>query len=617
MCGIAGYWGAGSREVLESMGGAIRHRGPDDQGFFEQGPVGFVHRRLSIVDLSPAGHQPMTTNDGAITIVFNGEIYNHQELRNTYLSKQSFRGTSDTEVILYLYEKFGVSFLEMIQGMFALCIYDARNGKLLLARDRLGKKPLYWTRQGNTLIFASELKALRMHPKCPNEVSRHALAQYLVYEYVPGPSTIYEGVHKLESGTYLTFNGAELQHGVYHNFKSKLGSYTNGFSGAQKELENLLAAAVKKRMVADVPVGVFLSGGLDSSTVAYFAQKETEHRVKTFSIGFEDASFDESTYAREVAKFLDTEHHERIVGPQDLLAVVGQLPKVLDEPMADSSIIPTMLLSELTSSEVKVALGGDGADELFWGYGTFFAHRIGGWYEKVPGPALRAMGAFAQALPVSHTYMSFDFKLKKFVSGFNTERARRNTRWLSAFAPEELQPLLTYTVDMSTLLYPSDRWYGERQQFWDSLQTEYLRGYLTEDILVKTDRAGMAHGLEVRAPFLDTDLVNFALTLSPTFKLHNGTGKYVLKEVMRKHLPRHIVMRSKKGFNMPIGSWIRNELKEVFTEVILDGRLVESGLFSREALAILLESHMSGRVDNRKKLWTLFVLAKWMEEWYG
>ncbi len=615
MCGIAGYWGQGNSETLRAMERSLTHRGPDHGAQYEHGPVGLAHRRLSIVDLSPTGEQPMSNDAGTITIVFNGEIYNYRELRTTYLAEERFRGTSDTEVLLRMYEKYGDELFSKLNGMFAFALYDRTKGILLLVRDPIGEKPLYWTRQGDTLIFGSELKALRAHPLCSHELDTNSIAQYLMYEYIPAPATIYKGVQKLEPGTTLTYDGTKITIRRFNTFHSALGSSQKTTAAAEDELFALLEQSVTDRMVADVPVGVFLSGGLDSSTVAYFAQRSSERQIKTFSIGFKDASFDESKYAREVALFLGTDHHEYVVGPEDLLRVIKRIPQVLDEPMADSSIIPSLILSEFTSREVKVVLGGDGADELFFGYDTFFAHQLGDTYENVPKSIHRAVEAIVKKLPVSHAYMSFDFKLKKFLSGFNTTKTRRNTYWLSAFTPEELPTLLNFEIQESSLFLSTDVLYEQGREFWDSLQMDYLKGYLAEDILVKTDRAGMAHGLEVRAPFLDLNLVNFALTLPVHDKLHGRTGKYILKEVMKTHLPAHIVSRKKKGFNIPIGSWIRDDLRELFTDTLLNGELVKSGLFKREGLAILLESHLKGTSDQRKKLWTLFTLALWMEEW--
>ncbi len=617
MCGIAGYWGTGDKTILARMGSSLTHRGPDAGGEVHVGPVGLAHRRLTIVDLSPTGSQPMHSRDGSLTLVFNGEIYNHKELRETYLHDCIFAGTSDTEVILHLYEKLGEACFENLSGMFAIALYDSVKNKLILARDRMGKKPLYYTQVGDTLIFGSELKALREHPLCPHTLNRTAVAQYLVYEYIPAPATMYESVYKVPQGTHLTYNGTTLSSNPFATIDPKQNTYTKSFVDAKEELFQLLSTAVADRMVADVPVGVFLSGGLDSSTIAYMAQQMSENQVKTFSIGFADASFDESAYAREVAQMLGTQHYEKNVGPQELLKVVTRIPQILDEPMADSSIIPTTILSEFAKEEVKVTLGGDGADELFWGYDTFFAHRVGNAYARIPSVLRTGIRTLVNALPVSHEYMSLDFKAKKFLSGFDTTPSRRNTYWLSAFTPPELSALLTYEVDEATLLTSTDAYYTHDANFWDSLEREYVSGYLAEDILVKTDRAGMASGLEVRAPFLDTVVVDFALGLNIRYKYHGKKGKYILKEMIRGKLPAHIIDRSKKGFNIPIGKWISNELRPLFTQMLLEGKLAKSGLFKPEGLAILLKNHLEGRVDNRKKLWSLLVLALWMEEWYG
>ncbi len=617
MCGIAGYWGNGTRDVLTAMNDTLKHRGPDDEGVYLHNAVGLAHRRLSIVDLSPTGHQPMSTKDGRFTIVFNGEIYNHEALRKEFLSTCSFQGTSDTEVLLYLYATLGPAFLTKLEGMFACALYDREKGTLLLARDPRGKKPLYWTHHKGTLIFGSELKAIHAHPAAPRTLSRTAIAQYLVYEYIPGPQTAFEEIESLRPGTYLVFDGVEIVQTTYRSTLPNMGTYTKGFSEATQDLSTLLKEAVACRMVADVPVGVFLSGGLDSSAVSYFAQEVSAQQIKTFSIGFEDASFNESAYARDVARALGTDHHERIVGTADLLRVIEKIPDALDTPMADSSIVPTLLLSEFTSSLVKVALGGDGADELFYGYDTFFAHRIGEYYAHVPSTVRNGVAALVARLPVSHRYMSLDFKLKKFTAGFDTSASRRNTYWLSAFLPEELDAVLQFSIEKDTLLAPTDAWYRGDHAFWDMLSREYMEGYLVEDILMKVDRASMAYGLEVRAPFLDTRLVSFAHTLPYGYRRRGVQGKRVLKEAMRGRIPDHIIDRKKKGFNIPIGSWIRGPLKDFFAETILDGELTKSGLFKRAGLVILLESHLDGTRDNRKKLWTLLVLALWMKKWNG
>ncbi len=614
MCGITGYWGSGSTEILSEMRDSLTHRGPDSFGSYENGKIGLAHRRLSIVDLSPTGHQPMQSDDGAVSVVFNGEIYNFNELRTELLADVPFKGTSDTEVLLQLYLRFGESFLGKLRGMFAIALYDTKKNILLLARDHLGKKPLFWSHTEGTLIFGSELKALRKHPHCPTGLHTNAIAEYLVYEYIPAPHTIYEDIYKLLPGTYLIYDGEKVVHKTFHTLSPSHETYEKDFISAQNELYELVLRAVEKRMVADVPVGVFLSGGLDSSTIAYFAQKVSSKKVKTFSIGFEDSSFDERMYAKKVASELQTEHYEAVVGPKELEDVIPKIPFILDEPMADSSIIPTSLLSMFARTEVTVALGGDGADEVFFGYDTFRAHELGSLYERVPVSVKRGIERLAAQIPVSHSYMSFDFKVKKFLSGFRTTKERRNTYWLSAFLPEELPAILNFPLDTDITLSSTDQYYAHKP-FWDGLQYEYLRSYLADDILVKTDRASMAYGLEVRAPFLDLSVVDFGIHLKRTYKNSGMSGKYILKKMMDGLLPHDVIYRKKKGFNIPIGSWIKGDLSALFTHTILDGALVSSGLFKREGLAILLQSHIDGKVDNRKKLWSLFVLALWMEEW--
>jgi asparagine synthase (glutamine-hydrolysing) len=613
MCGIAGYWGSGDRDVLERMGASLSHRGPDEGGVYVEGSLGLAHRRLSILDLSPTGSQPMTTADRDVWIVFNGEIYNYQKLR-IELAEYSFRGSSDTEVILYLYKKYGKAFLQKLEGMFAIALYDVKKNVLILARDSLGKKPLYWTLRHGTLVFGSEIKALREHPSCSSELNIDALAQYLIYEYVPSPQTIYTDIHKLVPGTYLVFDGKTHVIQTYtQNIFSDNEAYT--FEKQIDVLDTLISESVRKRLVADVPVGVFLSGGLDSSTVAYYAQQHREERIKTFSIGFEDESFNESNHARTVAHALGTDHYERVVTPKDLMSVIHELPMVLDEPMADSSIIPSLLLSQFAREKVKVALSGDGADELFLGYSTFFAHVLGMYYERIPYNIHRIIQRASAHIPVSHEYMSFDFKLKKFLSGFDAVRSRRNTYWLSAFTYAELEKVFVPNLNEDRVLHPTDRFYKLYPNFWTALQMEYVQGYLVDDILVKADRASMARSLEVRSPFLDESIVRFANTLPIRQKLKGTKGKYILKKLMHAKLPPCATARKKQGFNIPIGHWIQHELKGVFSDTMLSGKLVSSGLFRKTELERLLSEHVAGKVDHRKKIWTLFVLALWLERW--
>ncbi|MBI4090965.1 MAG: asparagine synthase (glutamine-hydrolyzing), partial [Candidatus Komeilibacteria bacterium] len=418
MCGIAGFAGSGNQDTLARMVAAVRHRGPDDQGFFLDNQVGLGFARLSIIDLSPTGHQPMTSADGNATIIFNGEIYNYRELKSELLQKNSypFRGTSDTEVLLALYQIYGIDFLKKINGMFALALYDKRNGSLFLTRDRMGKKPLYYTVIGGTLIFGSEPKALLQHPACVRKLNLTALNDYLHYEYVPTPYSIFEGISKLEPAHSALWQQGKL---TTHPFWSM--DFTEkriAEADALKKLDAELQRSVAQRLVADVPLGIFLSGGLDSSTIAYYAQKASTQKIKTYSIGFKESSFDESAFARMVAEHLGTDHHEQILSAKDSLELIPHIADLLDEPMADPSIIPTYLLSKFTREHVTVALGGDGGDELFAGYPTFQAFKLAHWYRKLPETLRRLLLEPALSLiPASERDMSLGFLVRRFIAG--------------------------------------------------------------------------------------------------------------------------------------------------------------------------------------------------------
>lgn len=618
MCGIAGYFGEGNREVLGRMADTVRHRGPDDEGFFVDEKVGLAHRRLAIIDLSPAGHQPMGNEDGSVQVVFNGEIYNFAALRAGLESGHTFRGRSDTEVIVHLYEEIGAEVFARLEGMFAIALYDARKGELLLARDRMGKKPLYWRRDGASLTFGSELKALMAHPSFRKEIDLESLAKYLQYEYVPTPHTIFKDTYKLEPGHYLRFAGGDIEKVKFWdlNFDEKPVSEKEAIAG----LDERLAAATESRLVSDVPLGIFLSGGLDSSTVAYYAQRASSRKVKTFSIGFEEASFDESAYAREVAAHLGTEHHELRLSPAESLALVPTIADSLDEPMADASIIPTYLLSRFTREHVTVALGGDGGDELLCGYDTFVAHRLAELYGKIPDVLRRgAIEPIVRALPVSHSNMSFDFKAKKFIGGFSGDPRHRNQRWLGAFDDAEREKLLRpearvagadvfEDIDAYLAAFPGAD--GYRQ-----LGLTSQRMYMMDQVLVKVDRASMMNSLEVRAPFLDTRVVEYANSLPTDLKLRGLTTKYVLKKLMENRLPTGIARRKKKGFGVPIGAWLKSELLPLARELFSPELLDRQGLFERGYVENLLDDHLAGRSDNRKQIWTLMVFQLWWRRW--
>lgn len=621
MCGITGFRGRGDEGDLRKMLSTLHHRGPDDSGAHFEDCVGLGHTRLSIIDLSPAGHQPMSNENGSVRIVFNGEIYNHHELRKLLKGKHTFRGHSDTEVMVHLYEELGAEMFSKIEGMFAIALHDARAEKLYLARDRMGKKPLYWSVQNGTLLFGSELKALMAHPGFQKDVNHVSLNKYFAYEYVPTPHTIFKNTWKLEPGTLLMWDGATASTTVF--WKPTFLPKATSFAESLETLDRELAGAVERRLEADVPLGIFLSGGIDSSAVAYYATRARPGNVKTFSIGFSEPSFDESAHARRVAAHLGTEHREEVLSVNECLGLIPEIGSMLDEPVADPSIIPTYLLSRFTREHVMVALGGDGGDELFCGYDTFLAHRIAGMYARIPAPLRGLLAKVAHHLPTSHNNMSFDFKLKKATRDFEGNPRYLNQRWLGAFGREERQQLFSHDVwaevGAGNEFDDIDRYYGEMDSHdtYDELSYVYERMYMMDQVLVKVDRASMMHALEVRAPFLDTHVVDLANHMPASFKFKGLERKYILKKLMEGKLPRDIIYRKKKGFGIPIGAWMRAELAPLMTDLLSPASLTRTGLFNAEYVERLVREHLDGRRDNRKQLWTLMVFMMWWNRWMG
>ncbi len=625
MCGIAGFSGEGDEWVLGRMNDTLTHRGPDDAGLKvvsrrgSPGMVGLAQRRLAIIDLSPAGHQPLANEDGTVWISFNGEVYNYQEIRRSLTRQHTFRGQSDTEVIVHLYEELGEGVFSKLEGMFAIALYDTKRDLLYLARDRMGKKPLYWSVQGGTLLFGSELKALMAHPRFQKKLDLLSLHKYLLYEYVPTPHTIFKDTHKLEPGTYLAWDGTQVRQERF--WKPTFLPKATSFGSALHELDRELAASVARRLVADVPVGIALSGGLDSSTIAYYATRAGTSTVKTFAIGFDEPSFDESAYARQVAQHLGTEHHEETLRAADCLALVPEIGDLLDEPLADASVVPTYLLARFMRREVTVALGGDGGDELFAGYDTFLAERFASLYGRVPAPLRAALRRLVHRLPTSHVNMSLDFKLKKATEDFEGDPRYRAERWLSAFSDAARHELAHALPDgLEGRMYEDiDRYYGEMDSHepYDALGYLYERMYLMDQVMVKVDRATMAHALEARAPFLDTRVVDLANHLPSSWKLHGLTRKYLLKKLMEGKLPHSIIYRKKKGFGMPVGSWLRGDLAPLLTDLLGPRSLARMGFFDPAYVARLMGEHRQGTADHRKKLWTLLVFALWWRRWMG
>ncbi len=618
MCGIAGYWGKGDEQVLSQMVQSIRHRGPDAQPVFVKDDVGFAHARLSIIDLRSEANQPMFTADRSLMITFNGEIYNFISIKEALLKtgRYVFNTTSDTEVLLYAYQEYGLNMLEKVHGMFAFAIYDFNKKELVLARDRMGKKPLHYTISNGTLVFASELKAVIQHPLVKRALNINALNEYLTFDYVPTTSSIYQDIHKLEAASYLLFKDGKIaDKKTYWNVS--FNPVTPSFYEARVQLDSLLDSAVRDRLMSDVPLGVFLSGGLDSSTVAYYAQKNSSQKIKTFSIGFSEKSYDESDYAKLVARHLNTEHYEQRLSASDSLALIPEIFGKLDEPFADPSIIPTYFLSKFTRRHVTVALGGDGSDELLAGYPTFISEHYAGIMHKMPGIILRMMNGVADMLPASDQNISFDFKVKQFMKGFGLGVDYTHPLWLGSYTPADKKALFTpetlRTITNGNGLGCVDRYLAEIPQadYFSRILYVYYKTYLQDDILVKVDRASMMNSLEVRAPFLDTRVVEFLSALPHSYKIKGPNVKRLLKETVRGKIPDDIIDRPKKGFGIPVSLWLRNELKGLCEDLLSEQKIKAGGLFNSAYINRIKSEHMSGKKNHRKLLWNLIVFQLW------
>jgi asparagine synthase (glutamine-hydrolysing) len=619
ICGVAGGDPAQGRELVRRMCDAMVHRGPDDEGSVQLDGVTLGVRRLSIIDVA-GGHQPIHNEDSTIWVVQNGEIYNHLELREQLASAgHRFTTQSDTEVLAHGYEEWGEQMVERLNGMFAFAVLDRRGAKLFLARDRMGIKPLHYALDGSRLVFASELKALLRDPALRRGVDPVALDEYLAYEFVPSPRSIVRGISKLRPGHTLTWSLAQRRPSLRRYWAPQLNvdgmSRERDLDAECDELRSVLRESVRKELISDVPLGVFLSGGIDSSAVTAM-MTQLGGDVKSFSVGFAERSFDEAPYAREVAAHLGTDHHELTLEPAMLLGLIPQLPALLDEPLGDASIIPTYLLSAFTREHVKVALGGDGGDELFAGYPTLQAHRLAGYYLRAPGLLRRGLvEPLVRRLPVSRDNLSFDFRAKRFVSGVTHPVAERHQRWMGSFGSEERIAVLSRDVRGELAAVGSDGLIDEYAAF-DPLNQVLMidmRLYLENDILVKLDRASMMASLEGRVPLLNNDFVTYATSLPLNMKLRGLRSKFLLKRALRGILPDRILNRPKKGFGIPVAEWFRGALKEQMLSVLSPERLGREGFFDPGAVGRLIDDHLAGRRDNRKQLWTLFAFELWHE----
>jgi len=617
MCGIAGIAGHDpGQEVLAAMTRALAHRGPDGEGFYRcaRRPVALGHRRLSILD-HEGGAQPMADADGGVVVVFNGEIYNHRELRAELEGAgHRFRSDhSDTEVLVHGWRQWGRELPLRLNGMFAFCVYDREAGRLFLARDRFGKKPLYWWVAGGALAFASELTSLLRHPGVGREIDPLALKRYFAYGYIPAPLSLYRSVAKLPGGHRLEFDlatGAARSDAYWRFTVEPDESLARRPEGeVAEDLRARLAAAVRRRLVADVPLGIFLSGGMDSSAVVAVAAREAgADRLKTFAIGFREASFDESAYARQMAEHAGTEHHEDILGIDEARAIADAVMGLLDEPMGDSSIVPTYLLARFARRGVTVALGGDGGDELFAGYAPFRALGPARAYTSlVPRPLRHAIRGMVDLLPAGEGYLSLDFKLKRTLRGLEYPQGAWNPAWLGPLEPREVAEILREPASAETVYADAlEAWEASRAPDLVGRTTEfYARFYLQDSVLAKVDRATMMVGLEARAPFLDNEVVDLARRLPTALKCRGGRGKHILRESMRGRVPDRLLDRPKKGFAMPLTAWLKSwPMPEASRAVSHDGPAFERRV----------ADHRAGRRDDRLFLWCWLVLQRHLHD---
>ena len=621
MCGICGKLvlrpgGCVEQSEIEAMCASIHHRGPDERGVYVRGPAGLGATRLAIIDLA-GGHQPVRNEDGTIWAVFNGEIYNFQELRADLLRRgHQFTTRSDTEVLVHLYETYGDDFVCQLQGMFAVALWDEPRGRLLLARDRLGIKPLFYAVYDGELIFGSEIKALLL-ADLPRRIDPVALHDYLSFDYVPGPRTIFEGIRKLQAGHLLVWDGAMKIH-RYWDVPARTMALPDDIDALGAQLRDLLETAVRDAMISDVPVGAFLSGGLDSSVVVALMAQVASGPVRTFSVGFQERSYNELPFAREVARRYGTDHHEVVVEPR-IGEVIHALVDHFDEPFADSSAVATYYVSEVAGRHVKVVMSGDGGDEIFGGYTIYQADRLAHLYRRLPRLlGERAIPRLVGRLPASERKMSWDLKLRRFV-----EHARRDP--LAAHGSWRM----IFTEEMKERLY-ADR-LAERHDSLDLLRA-YFDAYphndplnrfmyvdtkvsLVDDMLTKVDRMSMAHSLEVRVPLLDHRLVEWMSQVPSNLKVRRLNLKYLFKHVARDLLPPAIVDRRKAGFHVPIPGWIKHELRPLVEEQLGAETVTRQGVFEPDYVARLLADHRAGRNNYSRNIWGLLMFSLWYDRY--
>ena len=648
MCGITGFYSktnSNFSNLIYKMNSAISHRGPDSEGIWQNKDLGicFGHRRLSILDLSNEGHQPMLSGSGQFVITYNGEIYNHLEIRRELEQSNihlKWRGNSDTETLVEAIDFWGIEkALNKIVGMFAFGLWDQKKNKLILARDRMGEKPLYYGWQGNgsnnVFLFGSELKALKAHPDFEKNINRDVIALQLKYNYIPAPYSIYKNIYKLLPGHYLELNEKDLKSNLlpkskdYWSLKQVANLGINNQNQAniknlKDELENLLRKTINQQMISDVPLGAFLSGGIDSSTIVALMQTQSSNKIKTFTIGFSEESYNEAPYAKNIANHLGTDHTEMYVSDKQVMDVIPKLGNIYDEPYSDSSQIPTFLVSELAKEKVSVSLSGDGGDELFCGYNRYVMSKK--WWSKICFMPLSLRVFLADKIMkisqerwniISKTLMRSSYK------GNLGDLMYKFLRVLKCKSLNEVYLKLTSHFDNPTEIVIESKtkdnilsnYRLELNQFDDQQKMMIFDAltYLPDDILVKLDRAAMASSLETRAPFLDHRIVEYSWKIPQSFKIQNGQGKWILRQILHKYVPKKLIERPKKGFAIPLDSWLRGPLREWAENLLNKKKLSEEGYFNSEMVIKMWQDHLSNKRNYQHKLWNILMVQAWLD----
>ncbi|MEH8200902.1 asparagine synthase (glutamine-hydrolyzing) [Aeromonas veronii] len=645
MCGLAGFYTNKEliddvKSILDVMGAAIINRGPDSSGtwYNSEDGIGFVHRRLAIVDLSEAGHQPMTSNTGRYILVYNGEIYNNGELRCELeqIYPREWRGHSDTETLLAAIEQWGLKItLQKATGMFALALWDTQSKKLQLARDRFGEKPLYYGWLNDVFLFGSQLNALRCHPIFQPEINRDSITLLLRHNYIPAPYSIYKDVYKLLPGSILTLaleTGKTVDIETYWSARDVMSRCSSNEDTAPVEeqlatLEKTLKKAVARQMVADVPLGAFLSGGVDSSLVVALMQAQSTVPIKTFSIGFDDPRFNEAEFAKSVAKHLGTEHTELYVTAEDALAVVPKLADIYDEPFSDSSQIPTYLVSQIARQHVTVSLSGDAGDELFCGYNRYLlTARLWNKISSVPIPLRRILATILKVIPVkSWNGISKILPMKVQISNFG-DKLHKAAAVLTCRDVEELylglvshwqkpEEIVLGSKEPKTVLTDPER----KAKFSDpilQMMAQDTLSYLPDDILVKVDRAAMAVSLETRVPFLDHEVLEHAWRLPKKLKLNEGQSKWCLRQILYRYVPKNLIERPKMGFAVPLDSWLRGPLRAWAEDLLDETRLLNEGFFNSSLVRKMWQEHLSGKRNWQYQLWDILMFQLWYQRYH-